>query len=56
MPSYLPHSGSVFPQLHDELQGYATSSGALRFSIDEPLPVPLVEKLIAVRLQQAFPD
>src|SRR5215471_7415831 len=53
--SYLPHSGSVFPQLHDELKGYSTSSGALRFGIDEPLPVPLVEKLIAVRLQQAFP-
>ena len=45
--SYLPHSGSVFPQLHDELEGYTTSSGALRFGIDEPLPVPLVEKLIA---------
>lgn len=53
--SYLPHSGSVFTELEDELQGYSTSSGALRFSIDEPLPVPLVEKLIAVRLQQAFP-
>jgi uncharacterized protein YdhG (YjbR/CyaY superfamily) len=53
--SYLPHSGSVFPQLKDELTGYSTSSGALRFSIDQPLPVPLVEKLIAVRLQQAFP-
>ena len=53
--SYLPHSGSVFPRLHDELKGYTTSSGALRFGIDEPLPVPLVEKLIAVRLQQAFP-
>jgi uncharacterized protein YdhG (YjbR/CyaY superfamily) len=53
--SYLPHSGSVFPQLHDELEGYTTSSGALRFGIDEPLPVPLVEKLIAVRRQQAFP-
>jgi uncharacterized protein YdhG (YjbR/CyaY superfamily) len=53
--SYLPHSGSVFPQLSDELKGYSTSSGALRFSIDEPLPVPLVHKLIAVRLQQAFP-
>jgi len=53
--SYLPHSGSVFPQLKDELNGYATSSGALRFSIDQPLPVPLVEKLIAVRLEQAFP-
>ena len=53
--SYLPHSGSVFPQLKDELRGYSTSTGALRFSIDEPLPAPLLEKLIAVRLQQAFP-
>jgi uncharacterized protein YdhG (YjbR/CyaY superfamily) len=53
--SYLPHSGSVFAQLSGELEGYATSPGALRFGVDEPLPVPLVEKLIAVRLQQAFP-
>ena len=53
--SYLPHSGSVFPQLKDELRDYSTSSGALRFGIGQPLPVPLVEKLIAVRLQQAFP-
>jgi uncharacterized protein YdhG (YjbR/CyaY superfamily) len=53
--SYLPHSGSVFPQLKDELKEYSTSSGALRFGIDEPLPVSLVEKLISVRLRQAFP-
>jgi uncharacterized protein YdhG (YjbR/CyaY superfamily) len=53
--SYLPHSGSVFPHLKDDLKGYSTSSGALRFGTDQPLPVPLVEKLIAVRLQQAFP-
>ncbi len=51
--SYLPHSGSVFPRLSEELEGYSTSTGALRFGIDEPLPVPLVEKLIAVRLEQA---
>jgi uncharacterized protein YdhG (YjbR/CyaY superfamily) len=54
--SYLPHSGSVFPQLTDELKGYSTSSGALRFDIGHPLPAPLVQKLIEVRLQQAFPD
>jgi uncharacterized protein YdhG (YjbR/CyaY superfamily) len=53
--SYLPHSGSVFPQLKDELSGYSTSAGALRFDIGHNLPAPLVEKLIAVRLQQAFP-
>jgi uncharacterized protein YdhG (YjbR/CyaY superfamily) len=54
--SYLPHSGSVFPELRAELQGYSTSTGALRFSIDEPLPRPLVQKLISVRLRQAFPS
>ena len=51
--SYLPHSGSVFPQLVDELAGYQKSSGALRFAIDQPLPRELVEKLIAVRLRQS---
>jgi uncharacterized protein YdhG (YjbR/CyaY superfamily) len=53
--SYLPHSGSVFPQIGDEIEGYKTSRGALRFPIDEPLPKPLVESLIRVRLAQAFP-
>lgn len=53
--SYLPHSGSVFPELREELSGYSTSSGALRFEIDKPLPRGLVERLIAVRLDQAFP-
>ena len=53
--SYLPHSGSVFPELQHELVGYSTSSGALRFEIYEPLPRSLVERLIAVRLRQAFP-
>jgi uncharacterized protein YdhG (YjbR/CyaY superfamily) len=53
--SYLPHSGSVFPELTDDLAGYSTSSGALRFGIQEPLPRQLVEKLITIRLRQAFP-
>ena len=54
--SYLPHSGSVFPVLGDELDGYTTSSGALRFPVDSPLPEPLVQRLIEVRMAQAFPD
>jgi uncharacterized protein YdhG (YjbR/CyaY superfamily) len=53
--SYLPHSGSVFPELREELSGYSTSAGALRFEIDKPLPRRLVERLIAIRLDQAFP-
>ena len=54
--SYLPHSGSVFPELAEELAGYRKSSGALRFPVDQPLPPEQVEKLIAVRLRQAFPQ
>ena len=53
--SYLPHSGSVFPELTDELSSYRKSAGALRFPVDRPLPAPLVAKLVAVRLRQAFP-
>lgn len=54
--SYLPHSGSVFPELAQELGGYTKSTGALRFPVDQPLPAELVEKLVLVRLRQAFPD
>ena len=54
--SYLPHSGSVFPSLQDELAHYKTSKGALQFPVDTPLPKPLVEQLIRVRIAQAFPE
>lgn len=54
--SYLPHSGSVFPELRGELTSFRTSKGALRFPVDTPLPATLVERLIAVRIAQAFPE
>jgi uncharacterized protein YdhG (YjbR/CyaY superfamily) len=54
--SYLPHSGSVFPELKKELAAYKTSTGALQFPIDSPLPTELVRKLLAVRIAQAFPE
>ncbi len=54
--SYLPHSGSVIPELHDDVAGYASTKGSLHFPLDEPLPKELVEKLVAVRLSQLAPD
>jgi uncharacterized protein YdhG (YjbR/CyaY superfamily) len=54
--SYLPHSGSVFAELADELKGYTFSKGALRFEVDRALPASLVERLVEVRLRQAFRD
>jgi len=52
--SYLPHSGSVIPQLADETEGYAGTKGSLHFPIDRPLPKRLVEKLVAARMAEAF--
>lgn len=52
--SYLPHSGSVFPELGDELSHYRTSRGALQFPVDDPLPAAIVEKLIAIRVGQVL--
>jgi uncharacterized protein YdhG (YjbR/CyaY superfamily) len=50
--AYLPHSGSVFTALRDDLAGYTYTDGSLHFPIDKPLPKTLVKKLIAVRLRQ----
>src|SRR5579863_10036436 len=52
--SYMPHSGSVFPALKDDVASYSTSKGVLQFSIDECLPKELVRKLIDVRISQAL--
>jgi uncharacterized protein YdhG (YjbR/CyaY superfamily) len=50
--SYLPHSGSVLPELADDVAGYVTSKGALQFAIDKAIPKALVKKLIAGRLRE----
>ena len=47
--SYLPFSGSVLSELADELAGYTQTKSALHFPVDQALPRPLVERLIAVR-------
>jgi uncharacterized protein YdhG (YjbR/CyaY superfamily) len=52
--SYLPHSGSVIPQLDEELEGYTSTSGSLHFPVDQPLPEALVRKLLTVRMAEAF--
>jgi uncharacterized protein YdhG (YjbR/CyaY superfamily) len=47
--AYLPFSGSVLPQLADELEGYTMTKSSLHFPIDRPLPKALVKKLISLR-------
>ena len=50
--SYFPHSGAVLTELADDLEGYRWSKGTLQFPIDEPLPEPLVRRLVEARLAE----
>ena len=47
--SYLPFSGSMLPELTNELAGYTMTKSALHFPVDRALPKKLVRKLIAAR-------
>ena len=55
---YYPHSGQVLGVMMDDLAGYEVSEkgGGVKFPIDKTVPDALIEKLIAVRMSQAFPD
>jgi len=52
--SYLPHSGSVIPQLAKETEGYTKTKGSLHFPVGQPLPKKLVKKLLELRIAEAF--
>ncbi len=47
--TYFPMSGSITAELADELIGYATAKGSIRFAADEPLPEALVARLVRAR-------
>jgi len=50
--SFFPGSGSTVATLKDDLKGYDTSKGTIRFSPDKPLPATLVRKVIKTRLAE----
>jgi len=50
--SYLPFSGSVLPALSKQLQSYEGTKSSLHFAVDEPLPKPLVRRLVETRLKE----
>ena len=52
--SYLPHSGSVIPQLAKETEGYTKTKGSLHFPVDRPLSKKLVKQLLDARMAEAF--
>ena len=45
------YPGSAVRALKNELKGYDTSKGTLRFPADKPLPATLVRKLVKLRME-----
>ena len=50
--TYFPMSGSITAELADELTGYVTAKGSIRFPTDEPLPDDLVARLVEARARE----
>jgi uncharacterized protein YdhG (YjbR/CyaY superfamily) len=50
--SYLPHSGSVLQKLGEDLAGYQSTKGSVRFAAGEPPPRGLVKKLVNTRVRE----
>lgn len=50
--TYYPMSGSTVATLKNDLKGYETSKGAIRFPADKPLPAALVRKLVKARIAE----
>jgi uncharacterized protein YdhG (YjbR/CyaY superfamily) len=45
-------SGSTVEAHQDELKDYDTSTGTIRFQVDNPLPAALVRKLVKARIAE----
>ena len=50
--SFFPMNGHTVEQFADELDGYDTSKGTIRFTTADPLPAALVRKLVKARLAE----
>ena len=55
---FYPHSGKVFSEVGNLLDGYVVSDkgGGVHFPIDRDVPDNIIETLINIRIEQAFPQ
>ena len=45
-------SAFMTKELKNELEGYKTSKGTIQFTVEKPLPVALVKRIVKARMQE----
>jgi|SRR4029450_6131964 uncharacterized protein YdhG (YjbR/CyaY superfamily) len=50
--SFHPGSSATLKKFRDRLKGFRISKGTIRFSPDNPIPTPLVKKLVKARMAE----
>ncbi len=49
---FYPMSPAVIEAYKDDLKGFSTSKGTIRFTADQPLPEALVKKIVQARIKE----
>jgi uncharacterized protein YdhG (YjbR/CyaY superfamily) len=50
--SFFPASTAVMREFADELGSFETSKGTIRFTVEHPIPIPLVKGIVKARVQE----
>lgn len=50
--SLFPWGGSLIKKYAEELKPFKTSKGTIQFTVDKPLPVALVKKIVKERMKE----
>ena len=50
--SLFPWSDAMVEELGDEMRPYAVGKGTIRFPADEPIPLDLVTRIVAIRIRE----
>jgi len=50
--SFFPMNAGLIAEFKDELKGYKTAKGTIRFPADQPMPAALIKKFVKARIAQ----